>query len=84
MGERVTLTFLFTDIEGSTHLWEAAPEAARSAVERHDAIVRAAVAAHSGTIVKGTGDGFLASFPAATGGLLAATAAQRAPQPAIP
>src|SRR5688572_12404161 len=78
MGARVTLTFLFTDIEGSTRLWEEAPDAARSAVERHDAIVRAAVAAHGGAIVKGTGDGFLASFPTAAEGLLAATAAQRA------
>ena len=35
-----TVTFLFTDIEGSTGLWEAAPQAMRSALERHDAILR--------------------------------------------
>ena len=48
MAERVelpsgTVTFLFTDIEGSTRLWEAHPEAMRLALERHDELVRAAV-----------------------------------------
>ena len=39
-----TVTFLFTDIEGSTALWEQAPEAMRAALARHDALLRAAVA----------------------------------------
>ena len=53
-----TVTFLFTDIEGSTRLWEEHPEAMQGALARHDAIVGEAVAAHGGTVVKTTGDGF--------------------------
>ena len=55
-------TFLFTDIEGSTRLWEQQPERMRPALARHDAIARAAVAAHRGTVVKTTGDGIHAVF----------------------
>ena len=44
-----TVTFLFTDIEGSTRLWEEQPEAMRTALARHDAILRDAVEAHGGT-----------------------------------
>jgi class 3 adenylate cyclase len=55
-------TFLFTDIEGSTRLWEEDPERMRPALARHDAIVRAAVEEHRGTIVKMTGDGIHAAF----------------------
>ncbi len=73
-----TVTFLFTDIEGSTRLWEEQPEAMRTALARHDALVRAAVAAHGGTIVKTTGDGAHAAFAAAADGVLAAITAQRA------
>jgi len=50
-------TFLFTDIEGSARLWEQAPERMRAALERHDALVRAAVESHGGVLVKSTGDG---------------------------
>jgi predicted ATPase/class 3 adenylate cyclase len=55
-------TFLFTDIEGSTRLWEQEPERMRSALARHDAIARAAVEAHRGLVVKTTGDGVHAAF----------------------
>jgi class 3 adenylate cyclase len=55
-------TFLFTDIEGSTRLWEREPERMRLALARHDAVCQAAVQAHQGRIVKGTGDGIHAVF----------------------
>ena len=55
-------TFLFTDLEGSTRLWEAAPERMRPALAQHDALARAAVEAHGGTVVKMTGDGVHAAF----------------------
>ena len=45
------VTFLFTDIEGSTRLWEEQPEAMRRALEHHDEVARDAVAAHGGRIV---------------------------------
>ncbi len=43
-----TVTFLFTDVEGSTRLWEEHPEAMRPALARHDEIVRDAIEAHDG------------------------------------
>jgi predicted ATPase/class 3 adenylate cyclase len=55
-------TFLFTDIEGSTRLWEQEPELMSSALARHDAIARATVEAHRGLVVKMTGDGVHAAF----------------------
>ena len=55
-------TVLFTDIEGSTRLWERDPERMRPALACHDAIARAAVEAHRGTVVKTTGDGIHAVF----------------------
>src|SRR5712664_3953862 len=47
-----TVTFLFTDIEGSTRLWEQHPEAMRDALARHDEILRDAVESHGGHLVK--------------------------------
>jgi predicted ATPase/class 3 adenylate cyclase len=55
-------TFLFTDIEGSTRLWEQAPERMALALARHDAIARATVTKHRGVVVKITGDGIHAAF----------------------
>ncbi len=55
-------TFLFTDIEGSTGLWERDPALMQSALARHDAISRSAVEQHRGVVVKMTGDGMLAAF----------------------
>ena len=67
-----TVTFLFTDIEGSTRLWEEHPEAMKAALARHDAILVDAVVAHGGTVVKTTGDGVHAVFPVAGDGVAAA------------
>jgi class 3 adenylate cyclase len=69
-------TFLFTDIEGSTRLWEEDPGRMASAMARHDALVRAVVAAHQGELVKMTGDGGHAVFPDAIPALSAAIALQ--------
>ena len=57
-----TVTFLFTDLEGSTRLWEEHPDAMQGALARHDEILRDAIAAHEGHIVKTTGDGVHAAF----------------------
>ena len=61
-----TVTFLFTDLEGSTRLWEQYPNEMRAALARHDAILRDTVAAHDGHVVKTTGDGLHAVFATAT------------------
>jgi class 3 adenylate cyclase len=71
-----TVTFLFTDIEGSTRLWEASPEAMAEALERHDAIVRSAIDAHGGFVFSTGGDGVAAAFGRAADALSAATVAQ--------
>ena len=68
---------MFTDLEGSTRLWEEHPEAMRAALARHDAILREAIAANGGHVVKTTGDGVHAVFATAHGALDAAVAAQR-------
>src|SRR5215470_8832477 len=60
-----TVTFLFTDIEGSTRLWEEHPEVMKGALARHDAISRDAVDTNHGALVKTTGDGLHAAFPTA-------------------
>ena len=57
-----TLTYLFSDLEGSTRLWERHPDAMHDALARHDAILRDAVQAAGGTVVKTTGDGLMAVF----------------------
>ncbi|HEU5097884.1 MAG TPA: tetratricopeptide repeat protein [Roseiflexaceae bacterium] len=75
-----TVTFLFTDLEGSTRLWEQHPQAMRVALARHDTLLGEAVAANRGVIVKSTGDGILAAFASAPDALAAALAAQRALQ----
>ena len=73
-----TITFLFTDIEGSTKLWESHPDAMREAVARHDALLRQAVAENGGYLFKTTGDGIAAAFALAPDALLAALFAQTA------
>ena len=72
------VTFLFTDIEGSTSLWERHPEAMKHALARHDALLRAAVEGHHGQVVKSTGDGAYAVFAAPSEAVAAALAFQRA------
>src|SRR5437763_16505374 len=79
-----TVTFLFTDIEGSTRLWEAAPKAMRQALARHDSLLRDVLERSGGRVFKSTGDGFCAVFAAAAQAVLAALAAQRALQPGVP
>jgi len=73
-----TVTFLFTDVEGSTQLWERYPEAMRTALARHDAILRKEIERRGGYVVKLRGDGFHAAFATASDALAAALAAQRA------
>ena len=73
-----TVTFLFTDLEGSTRLWEKYPEAMKPALARHDEMLRAAIEDHAGYVVKTTGDGFHAAFSAAHDALNAAVAGQLA------
>lgn len=75
-----TVTFLLTDIEGSTQLWEQHPRAMRTALARHDTLLREAVAAAGGVVVKSTGDGMLAAFVSAVDALTASLDAQRALQ----
>jgi predicted ATPase/class 3 adenylate cyclase len=70
------LTFLFTDIEGSTKLWEQFPEEMDRALARHDTLLRQAVDDHHGLVVKGTGDGLLATFVTTADALAGAVAAQ--------
>ena len=73
-----TVTFLFTDLEGSTRLWQEHPEAMKVAAARHDELLRDAIERHSGYVVKTTGDGFHAAFGAAHDAVDAAVAGQLA------
>jgi len=68
-----TLTFLLTDIEGSTALWERDPETMRSALARHDEIIEGTVEDHHGLVVRprGEGDSRFAVFPLAEDGVFA-------------
>ena len=73
-----TVTFLFTDLEGSTSRWEQQTETMPTVLAHHDSILREAIAEHRGVIVKATGDGVHAAFRTAQDGVAAALAAQRA------
>ena len=73
-----TLTFLFTDIEGSTSLWERQRGDMPAALSRHDELVRSAIEAHSGRVFSTGGDGFAAVFSRAGDALRGALQAQRA------
>src|SRR5215468_5396262 len=73
-----TVTFLFTDLEGSTRLWEERPEGMHAALARHDEIVREAIEGHGGAVVKMTGDGAHAAFALAHAAIVAAVDAQLA------
>src|SRR5579862_9715736 len=72
------VAFLFTDIEGSTRLWETRPDAMREALADHDALMRRCIAAHSGYVFKTVGDAFCAAFSTASDAVSAALEAQRA------
>jgi class 3 adenylate cyclase len=72
-----TVTLLFTDVEGSTRLWDTEREAMAAALRRHDEILRDAIEQAGGYVFKTAGDSFCAAFSAARAGLDAALAAQQ-------
>src|SRR3954447_24594488 len=72
-----TVTFLFTDVVGSTGLWERAPDAMRVAIARHDALLDAVIAGHGGYVFAPGGDGMAAAFGRAGDAVRAAVAGQR-------
>ena len=72
------VTFLFTDIEGSTRRWEADADGMRVALAAHDEVLRGAIEAHGGFMFKHTGDGVCAAFASPRSAVDAAVAAQRA------
>jgi predicted ATPase/class 3 adenylate cyclase len=73
-----TVTFLLTDIEGSTRLWEVVPEAMEVALERHNRLLTGVIEDHGGVVVtsRGEGDSFFAVFPGAVSAVEAAGACQ--------
>jgi predicted ATPase/class 3 adenylate cyclase len=75
-----TVTFLLTDVEGSTALWEQAPEAMRAALARHDALFEESICQHRGVHIRprGEGDSRFAVFSSAPDAVAAAVAIQRA------
>src|SRR5215207_10486385 len=75
-----TVTFLLTDVEGSTRLWDEHPDAARRALLQHDALIEFLAEQHGGRVVRprGEGDSRFVVFARATDGLAAADAMQRA------
>jgi len=73
----VPLTFLFTDLEGSTRLWQQYPEEMKTVLARHDDLLKTAVEIFNGRVVKTTGDGFHVAFASAQDGLSACIHAQR-------
>jgi class 3 adenylate cyclase len=75
-----TVTFLFTDVEGSTRLWEQHPDAARAALVEHDALIELLTEQHGGCLVRprGEGDSRFAVFARASDAVAAAAAIQRA------
>jgi class 3 adenylate cyclase len=72
------VTFLFTDVEGSTRRWEADAEGMRVALAAHDLVLRGAIEAHGGWLFKHTGDGVCAAFASPRSAVDAAVVAQRA------
>lgn len=73
-----TVTFLFTDIRGSTQLWEKHPQGMKAALAKHGVILQQAVESNGGQVIKSTGDGILAVFEKAASGVCAALRAQEA------
>jgi hypothetical protein len=72
------VTFLFTDVEGSTRRWEADANAMRAALAAHDEVLRHQIESHGGLLFKHTGDGVCAAFSSPRSAVDAAVAAQRA------
>ncbi len=71
-----TVSFLFTDVEGSTHLWELAPAAMDDALAAHDRLLRDTIGRFGGYVFSTAGDAFSAAFPTVGAALAAAVAAQ--------
>lgn len=71
------VTFLFTDVEGSTRRWESGANAMRKALAAHDEVLRSAVEEHGGRVFKHTGDGVCAAFVSPRSAVDAAVVAQR-------
>ncbi|MDT5276603.1 MAG: hypothetical protein QOJ56_5248 [Mycobacterium sp.] len=71
------VTFLFTDVEGSTRRWEADADGMRAALAAHDQVLRKAIEAHGGFMFKHTGDGVCAAFSSPKAAVDAAVAAQQ-------
>src|SRR5205823_6341184 len=67
-----TVTFLFTDVVGSTRLWEEHPESMRTALAQHDLLLRQAIEENGGYVFKTVGDAFCAAFAVASDALKAA------------
>ncbi|WCO67280.1 adenylate/guanylate cyclase domain-containing protein [Iamia majanohamensis] len=82
MPERVvpsgTMTFLFTDVEGSTRLWAQDPDAMSASLRSHDEVLRTAIEGHDGYVFTTAGDAFCAAFARASDAVAAARAAQDA------
>jgi class 3 adenylate cyclase len=72
------VTFLFTDVEGSTRRWEADADDMRVALAAHDSLLRGAIEKHGGRLFKHTGDGVCAAFASPKSAVDAAVTAQRA------
>src|SRR5277367_4969034 len=72
------VTFLFTDVEGSTRRWEVDADEMRVALAAHDEVLRNAIETHGGWLFKHTGDGMCAAFSSPRAAVDAAVAAQRA------
>ncbi len=73
-----TVTFLLTDLEGSTRLWEQDPDAMKAAMVRHDEILEKTIAAHQGHVFARMGDGMATAFATARDAVAAAAAFQQA------
>jgi class 3 adenylate cyclase len=72
-----TVTFLFTDLEGSTRRWEEHLAQMRDALAHHNTIVRGAIESHGGMVFSTMGDGMAAVFASARGAVRAVLAAQQ-------
>ena len=75
-----TVTFLFTDVEGSTRLWQEHPDAMTTALARHDEILRGVIGEHDGYVFSTAGDAFAAAFGRAGAAVDAAMHSERALQ----
>jgi predicted ATPase/class 3 adenylate cyclase len=72
-----TVTFLFTDIEDSTKMWERSPQAMQAALARHDELLKSSIEDYGGYVFKTVGDAFCCAFPTASDALEAALQTQR-------